>query len=197
MSPHRRLLAWPIAAALLVGAPVAGSAADTGIDVQRSTLTVFAFKSGLFSAFADDHTIRAPIASGAMSEEAPLSITLTVRSDALEVLDPGLSAARRSEVQARMLGPEVLDVERFPEITFQSASIEPAGTDRWTVTGRVVIHGQAKTITFPVTRRDGTYRGSVTIKQRDFGITPITVAGGTVKVKDELRIEFAVAPSSK
>ena len=42
------------------------------------------------------------------------------------------------------------------------------------------------------TRANGRYRGTVTLKQRDFGIMPISIAGGTVKVKDEIKIEFDV-----
>jgi polyisoprenoid-binding protein YceI len=60
------------------------------------------------------------------------------------------------------------------------------------VTGRLTIHGHAQTITFPVARVSATYRGEVAIKQRDFGIEPIRVAGGTVKVKDELRVHFEI-----
>jgi len=33
----------------------------------------------------------------------------------------------------------------------------------------------------------------VRLKQRDFGIAPISIAGGTVKVKDEVLIEFEIA----
>ena len=162
------------------------------IDAAHSTLTVHVYKSGLFSAFADNHIISAPIASGSMSEDAPLTIELAVRSADLRVLDPDLAAEKRAEVQARMLGPEVLDVARFPAIAFASTTIEPSGTDRWQVTGRLTIHGQARTIRFAVARVNGRYRGDVAIKQRDFGIEPIRVAGGTVKVKDELRVQFDI-----
>src|SRR6266513_4813464 len=108
---QHRLSSW----ASLVGvvAAVAGSAqAAAGtkpIDVEQSTLTVFAYKSGLFSAFADNHIIKAPIASGSISEDPPLKVDLTVRAADLRVLDPNLAADRRAEVQARMLGPEVLN----------------------------------------------------------------------------------------
>jgi hypothetical protein len=30
------------------------------------------------------------------------------------------------------------------------------------------------------------------LRQKDFGITPVSVAGGSVKVKDEVRIEFEI-----
>jgi len=42
----------------------------------------------------------------------------------LRVLDPGLSADNRDQMQSRMLGPEVLDVQRYAEIRFQSTAIE-------------------------------------------------------------------------
>jgi hypothetical protein len=43
-----------------------------------------------------------------------------------------------------------------------------------------------------VARSDGRYFGDIQIRQRDFGITPIRIAGGTVSVKDELKIEFQI-----
>ena len=163
------------------------------IDTERSTLTVLVYKSGLFSAFADDHIIRAPIASGSISADAPLAVAIAVRSDTLKVLDPKLAADKRAEVQTRMLSAEVLDTAQYPEIAFKSTMVEPAGTDRWTVTGTLTLHGQSRPITFPVVRREGRYHGTATLKQRDFGIQPISIAGGTVKVKDELKIEFDIA----
>jgi hypothetical protein len=60
------------------------------------------------------------------------------------------------------------------------------------VTGDLTLHGVTRSLTFPVTRREGHYRGTVSIRQRDFGIQPISIVGGTVKVKDELRIEFDI-----
>ena len=178
------------------GAALAQTGARS-IDAERSTLTVFVYKSGLFSAFADNHVVRAPIARGSVSDSAPLHVDLLVRAAELKVLDPELGADKRAEVQTRMVGPMVLDVARFPEITFASTRVEPAGADRWTVTGRLTIHGQTRDIMFPVTRKDGKYRGDVPIRQRDFGIEPIKVAGGTVRVKDELKIQFEIAVSGE
>jgi hypothetical protein len=162
------------------------------IDTERSTLTVFVYKSGLFSGFADDHVIRAPIASGTLSDEEPLSVGIQVKAGTLTVLDPKLSADKRSDVQTRMLGPEVLDTAAHPEITFKSTAVEAAGESKWMVTGELSIHGQTKPVKFAVERRDGRYKGLVTLKQRDFGIQPISIAGGTVKVKDEVKVEFDI-----
>jgi len=191
--PHR-LSSWVslVGVVAAVAATAQAAAGTKPIDVEQSTLTVFAYKSGLFSAFADNHIVKAPIAGGSISEDSPLKVDLTVRAADLRVLDPSLAPDRRAEVQARMLGPEVLDVTTFPDITFASTTIEPSGADRWNVTGRLTIHGQTRTITFAVSRANGRYRGDVPIKQRDFGIQPISIAGGTVKVKDELKVEFDI-----
>ena len=178
----------------MCAAPTAVRAETRPIDVERSTLTVFVYKSGLFSALADDHVIQAPLAGGTISTDAPLGIEVSVRSGTLKVLDPRLSSEKRAEVQARMLGPEVLDSTAHPTIEFSSTSIEPGGPDRWTVTGRLTIHGVTRSLTFPVTQKDGRYRGTAVLRQRDFGIEPISIVGGTVKVRDELKVEFDVIP---
>src|SRR5438093_873392 len=107
--PHR-LASW----VSLVGvvAAVAGSAQATAgtkpIDVEQSTLTVFAYKSGLFSAFADNHIIKAPIAGGSISDDSPLKVDLTVRAADRRVLDPDLSANKRAHVQALVVVASVL-----------------------------------------------------------------------------------------
>jgi len=187
---HRLVLA---AAAASVAVSVTVAAETRQIDTTQSTLTVFVYKSGLFSAFADDHIIDAPIASGTVSETSPLSVAIEVHASDLKVRDPNLSASKRDEVQKRMAGPEVLDTQTFPSIAFESTAIQPNGADRWTVTGRLTIHGQTRPVTFATTLANGRYHGTVALKQRDFGITPISIAGGTVKVKDALKIEFDIA----
>jgi len=180
------------AGAAAYGASLAIAADPVPIDVARSQLTISVSKSGFFSAFADNHTVRAPIASGSLSTSPPLSVALTVRARDLEVLDPDLAADKRREVQTRMLGREVLDVDTFPEIAFRSTTVEPSGADRWKVEGELALHGQTRKVSFEAALARGAYRGSARIRQRDFGITPISIAGGTVKVKDELLVEFAI-----
>jgi hypothetical protein len=196
---HPQRIARVSASVLSLAIALAAAASLRGetrpLDVAHSTLTVFVYKSGLFSALADNHIVSAPIATGSISEQTPLSIALRVRAADLRVLDPGLASDKRADVQARMVGPQVLDVATFPEIAFASTAVEPEGADRWQVTGRLTIHGQERPIRFAVTRMNSKYRGEVTIKQRDFGIEPIKVAGGTVKVKDELKVQFEVASS--
>lgn len=60
------------------------------IDSERSTLTVYVYRSGLFSACAHDHVITAPIAEGWVEFSALQSAQLRVDARMLRVLDPDL-----------------------------------------------------------------------------------------------------------
>lgn len=185
-----------VAAMVLAAASPTPADGPRAVDTGRSKLTVHVYKSGLFSAFADNHVIEAPVASGSMVEGSSPRVEIRVRAADLRVLDPGLSTDRRAEVQSRMVGAEVLDVAKFPDISFASTSIDTAGEGRWKVAGQLTLHGQTRAVTFAVAQTGGVYRGEVTIKQRDFGIEPIRVAGGAVKVKDEVKIAFEIVPAS-
>lgn len=189
---RRRTATCAILAVVTLVGRTAAAADSRPFDVERSAVTVHAYKSGLFSVFADNHVIRAPIASGRVSEEGTLAVELVVNAVQMTVIDPTLPVDKRAEVQARMRGPEVLDSARYPEIRFTSASIAPDGAGQWPVSGDLTRHGVSRPLIFTVTRRDGHYRGAVVIRQRDFGIQPISIVGGTVKVKDQLRVEFDI-----
>jgi polyisoprenoid-binding protein YceI len=161
------------------------------IDPTKSAITVHVFKSGLFSGFADNHEIRAPISNGSLDESAQ-RVEIVIDSRKLEVLDPNLSVEKRRQVQERMHGPEVLDSDQFREIRFEASSVRRETPDHLLVAGTLSLHGQKRPISVRVVRINGHYRGDASFKQRDFGITPVSIAGGTVKVKDELKIDFDI-----
>jgi polyisoprenoid-binding protein YceI len=175
--------------ALLLGTSLAQT---LPIDAEHSVITVHVFKSGLFSGFADNHEIRAPISSGLLDQAAG-RVEIVVDSRKLVVLDPNLPPAKRQQVQERMLGPEVLDSNQFHEIRFQANDVKEESADHFLLAGTLSLHGKTRPISLHVVRSSGHYRGDVMLKQRDFGITPVTVAGGTVKVKDELKIELDIS----
>jgi polyisoprenoid-binding protein YceI len=154
-------------------------------------MTVHVYKAGLLSAMGHNHEIAAPVASGTVDVSAK-KVELQVHARALEVRDAGVSDKDRAEIQSNMLGKQVLDAEGSPEIVFRSTSAESAGAGLWKVTGNLTLRGQTHPVVLEV-REDGEhYAGTVALKQTAFGIQPIKVAGGTVRVKDEIRIEFNI-----
>lgn len=181
-------------AIVLAGASCAttDAAQEREIDTARSVLKIRVFKSGIFSVLAHDHEIEAPVAQGTVHLSADPSVALRVQARDLRVLDPELSTSKREDVQKTMEGSEVLDIKQFPEIFFQSTAVQKKDEHHWTVQGNLTLHGQASPVEVDVVEKDGHYQGSAKLRQHVFGITPIAVAGGTVKVKDEVKIEFDI-----
>jgi len=180
-----------VLAVILFGLVSTASAQEHPIDTANSTLHVRVFKSGLFSGFADNHDVEAHIVEGTIDETAS-RVRFVVDALHMKVLDPQLSSDKRRQVQERMLGPEVLDSQRFSQIIFESTDTKPAAGDQLVVSGRLSLRGVTHPVSANVRKQNGHYIGTCTLKQRDFGIQPISIAGGTVKVKDELKIEFDI-----
>ncbi|HTO87155.1 MAG TPA: YceI family protein [Thermoanaerobaculia bacterium] len=191
LRPATALFAAALGFGLLAGA-TAGLAAEPSIDLQRSLVKVHVESAGLLAVFAHRHLISALLAGGRLRASGTPDLEVYFEARALAVEDPELSPADRSQVQATMLGPQVLDVERHPEIRFRSTAVEPRDAATWSVEGVLALHGQTRPLRFTVERRDGHYEGSVILKQTDFGIVPIRLAAGTVRVRDEIRIDFQI-----
>jgi polyisoprenoid-binding protein YceI len=166
------------------------SAEERAIDTKQSTLTIYVGKAGMFSAFGHEHEIRGVIDSGSAEPGAHPSVEVHVNARALKVIDKKESDKDRAEVQSTMLGPSVLDSERFKEIVFKSTSADSAGEGKWTLQGNLTLHGQTQPATVHVTLKDGHYTGEAIVKQTDFGITPPGKAG--IRAKDEVRIAFDI-----
>jgi polyisoprenoid-binding protein YceI len=97
---------------------------------------------------------------------------------------------------------DFFDVEKFPEITFKSSKVKPAGKDRFEITGTLTIHGVSKEVTLPVNyggvmvqkNREGKenfksgFETTTTLNRKDYGIVWNTVldSGGTVLGDDVL-----------
>ena len=173
------------------------------IDVQRSSITVHVERSGFFSFAGDNHEVRAPLLSGSLNEnkdENKNGVELVVDAARMQVLDPKASAETRAKVQQKMLGPEVLDVARFPRIEFRSRRVTllngaragNPGDAMLRIAGDLTLHGQTHPVEFEATGGSGHYHSSAKLKQSDFGIKPITIAGGAVKVKDEVKLDFEI-----
>ncbi|HLB88264.1 MAG TPA: YceI family protein [Terriglobales bacterium] len=172
--------------------PLAGAAdASRLIDVEKLVMTVHVYKAGLFSAFGHNHEITAPIERGSFSDEKPV-VDLVVNAHQMKVMDQDVSDKDRAEIQQTMLGPKVLDTEKFPNISFRSTQVEKLGSSKFVVDGDLTLHGQTRPMRVEVEGQGGRYRGVAVLKQTAFGITPVTVGGGAVKVKNEVRVEFEI-----
>jgi polyisoprenoid-binding protein YceI len=98
----------------------------------------------------------------------------------------------------RTMHEQVLDVAGHAEVRFESRTVrvEPAGEGRFRVDvdGALTLRGvtRPERVSGQVFVAGETLRvqGGATLRQSDYGIAPVSVAGGALKLKDELQVRF-------
>jgi polyisoprenoid-binding protein YceI len=83
-----------------------------------------------------------------------------------------------------------------PKATFTSSRVVPSSADPssgGTIEGTLILNGTSRPVQLQVTSpAPGQYRGSVPVRQTDFGITPYSGFLGALKLRDEVTVEFEV-----
>ncbi|MGW0736367.1 YceI family protein [Streptomyces sp. NPDC002851] len=103
-----------------------------------------------------------------------------------------------------LLSPDFLDVERFPEITYRSTSLNAAGPDRWTVHGELSLHGVVRPVDLDLTYLGtgpdpwgglrAAFRATAELRRQDFAMNynqvvqaGISAIGTTLKVELDMQ----------
>ena len=169
---------------------------------EQSKFTVQAFAEGLFSAFGHDPVLAIKDFTGEAQfvpgsfESASLKIT--IKADSIVLSN---SEKDRLEIEQTMR-EQVLEIAKYPEIAFVSSNISVTrlseGRYRARIIGDLTFHGVTQKnlwITAQVTVSGESLKaqGDFTLKQTDFGIKPFSAAGGTIKLKNELKFSFDIA----
>jgi polyisoprenoid-binding protein YceI len=184
-----------LAAAMMALAGLASAqAGPVPIDVERSAITIHVGKAGLLSAAGHDHWIAAPIASGIIEESPNPHVEFRVETAKMFVKpDPKVDGKAEAAIQ-KDLEEMTLETTKFPEIAFHSTRVDKVGDGQWKVTGELALHGVTKTVEIMANRSGESYAAHTVLKQTDFGIKPISIAGGSIKVKNEIELDFQILP---
>jgi len=173
------------------------------VATNESTLTIFVGKAGALRGLGHEHVVavksfsgEAHIPSNALNRA---SFAFEIETGSLSVADKGITEKERIEIE-RTMKSKVLEVSRFPKISFQSVSITDikptTNGETALLNSRLTLRGVTNQVSVPVTitvtPEQLHVSGDVTIKQKDFGIKPYSTAGGAVKVRNELKIRFSV-----
>ena len=172
------------------------------IDTRASQFTVQAFASGLIAAVAHSPKMAIRDWKGevqmASNGQQDSSLKVRIAGASLEVLDE-LRDSDRRELH-RVMNQEVLETGRYPEILFESSEVkaEKLKDDlyRVLVTGKLTLHGVSSEHSFTAQVAFGVDSarayGEFTLLQTDYNIRIASIAGGTLKLQDELKFSFYV-----
>lgn len=170
------------------------------VDASASRFTVQAFVTGILSAMGHNPII----GIGKFSGEVDFSpddlqgegFCLAIEASSLSVQDD-ISDKDRREIE-RLMNEQVLEVNKYPDILYQAsvASISSLGASLYSaaLNGSLSFHGVTRNQ--PVTARVAMFgemlraSGDFTLRQSDYQVKPVVVAGGALKLKDELKFSF-------
>jgi polyisoprenoid-binding protein YceI len=190
---------------LLAGAPTLAAVEpeSLAVDAGRSRVRIHLGRTGFLKFLGRDHEIDAPIAEGrvvvAVDDPARSSVRLRFEARRLAVVPGSEPAGDIPKVEARMRGPEVLDVDRYPEIVFASSSVAAEaiapGRYRLRVRGTLELKGRSFAVEVRLevgqARGEVQARGDVEWRLSDLGIEPPSVAG-VVRVANEFGAKFEI-----
>lgn len=179
------------------------TAVRSRIDASRSRFTVQAFAGGLLSVFGHSPVI-AVCGFGGDVRFVPgtleaASLLMLVQSDSLAVVND-VKEKDRLEIE-RAMREDVLEIARYPEIVFMSTSVSANrdggdGQYQAKVNGKLSLHGVTRdhSIDARLMVDGGSLRaqGEFSLRQSDYNIKPIAIAGGTLKLRDDLKFSFDI-----
>ena len=105
----------------------------------------------------------------------------------------------------RVMQEEILESSRYPEIVYECSNIAASqsgeGQYSATLNGDLTMHGitHSQTVTARVAVMEESLRafGTFSILQSDYELRLVTIAGGALKVKDELKFSFNILARRK
>ena len=198
-------VAWALVLAMGGAAATSAQPEVFVVDPEASQVRIRLGRAGLLKFLGHEHQIDAPLARGRIEidTEDPTRSRVDLHWEApLLAIVPGTEPEKDvPEVEERMRGPEVLDVEHHSGIRFWSFEIHvekadpDAGVWRLRVRGGLELKGARHTVEIPMeVRRDGptlVATGDVELRLRHLGVEPPSVAG-VVNVSDKFRLAFEI-----
>jgi polyisoprenoid-binding protein YceI len=127
-------------------------------------------------------------------EESQIQLTIDSRSAAAK--DDWVSAKDLLKIQEAAL-EDMLAVRQFPNMTFVSGPIKPAGPGRYEAQGMLTIRNMPMPVTVRVqldARDPAVLRllGTAKIHLRDYGLKPPSALLGAIGTKEEMSLEFEI-----
>jgi polyisoprenoid-binding protein YceI len=163
-------------------------------------LLVKVFREGVAARVGHDLVLEArswtgKAAVGASPAASTLEVTVDVAS--LTVLDAvggtrPLSRSDRGDIK-RNLEEKILDVRRFPTVSFASTGVIWSGDSELTLNGDLSIMGTSRPVAMRMRIGGGRARGSLTVTQTHWGIKPFSALMGALKVRDAVEVTLDVA----
>jgi polyisoprenoid-binding protein YceI len=172
------------------------------VDGRASRFTLRAFATGILAAMGHNPVISIREFSGELKFDPDQlkadAFRLVIKSKSLTA-DEDISDRDRREME-RLMHQEVLESAKFPEIVYDASAIPVTkiGDTLFSAAldGNLALHGvtRIEPIVARVALMGSMLRasGEFSLSQAKYEIKPVSVAGGALKLKDELKLQFEI-----
>jgi polyisoprenoid-binding protein YceI len=182
--------------------PAAPALPDAGpllhIDAAQSLIAVTVRRGGILARLGHDHVVASHTVNGTVSPSRNVA-DFQFRLDEMKIDEADLRRIAGLEKQPSADAIEgtrhnmltkVLDADRYPLVTVH-AERRAAGQP---LQVSITLHGVTRTLAIPVELREENgvinVKGTIQLKQTDFGLTPFSVMGGAMSVLDQMELRF-------
>lgn len=181
------------------------------LDQTRSIILIQVSRAGFLKALGHDHLVTTTTLKGELFYSSPPAVgasfyvsfpvdTLVVddpvrREQAGERFSSPISDAAREGTRSNMLSDAILDAARHPEIVIEGRWIEgslPQGTVDSTITMRGMKRHYAFPVDVDIQPESVKATGTLQLAQTDFGIIPLSILGGSIKVADRIDLQYSL-----
>ena len=200
----------PRGSASVKPAEIPAGALHYRVDGQRSQVLVLVRRDGSAAALGHSHVMSIHGLSGDVwwiSDTARSVLQLQFPVAAIGVDEPGPRTTQGPEYQdvisdagiagtrEHMLAADLLDAMDFPNITLRATNLRREGAG-WQLSAQITVRDHTASLDIPVSvqqsDREVVARGSFTVTHAQLGLTVHSVMLGTLRVAEELPIQFNI-----
>jgi hypothetical protein len=195
-------------AAPSVPAPAVAAGGALAIDPAATEVRILVHRAGALAALGHNHVITSTSLGGRIDAlpggEYRFDLALPVESFVVDPPGPraeegedfaaNVADDARDGTRTNMLGERVLDAARFPVIRLAGETLSAADGAR-SLALAVTVRDTTREFRVPVTIVPGerpVVRGELPLTHADLGLSPFSVMGGMLAVRDDLLVRFRV-----
>jgi hypothetical protein len=191
-----------------VAAPAVGAGGELAIDPAVTEVRVLVYRAGALAALGHNHVITTTSLDGRIDPlpggEYRFDLALPAASFVVDPPGPraeegpdfaaAVADDARAGTRTNLLGERVLDAAGHPVIRLAGETLSAADGAR-SLTVVVTLRDTTREFRVPVTITPGerpVLRGELPLTHADLGLTPFSVMGGMLAVRDDLLVRFRV-----
>jgi polyisoprenoid-binding protein YceI len=151
---------------------------------EKISLTVFPRIEGPLARLTPTPVLGVRKIDGSLEKGA---IRVEIDVGALHVISPEIAPVDRAKIEHKVK-EKLLASDRFPKIVFVSSRITRSDANTVRLEGELSLAGQTRPLFIELRDHESAWEGETRLRQREFGLTPLSAFAGALRAADEVRI---------